>query len=120
MAKAGTHRDAAEWRAIVAAWRQSGESARSFGTKRGISPRTLSWWAWRLRQDAAVEGDRDAGLRLVAVEPAADSGTGIAETSSWALNVEKDGATFALRVQGAIEISALRVVLAAITSKGRR
>jgi hypothetical protein len=30
----------------------SGESAREFAESRGVNPRTLQWWRWRLRMDA--------------------------------------------------------------------
>ena len=44
----GRRRSAAEWRALVAEWRASGQSRGTFATVRGLSPRTLGWWAWRL------------------------------------------------------------------------
>jgi len=31
----------------------SGDSVSEFAARQGLSPRTLAWWRWRLRQDAA-------------------------------------------------------------------
>ena len=43
---------AAEWKRRVARWRASGESAAVFGRRQGWHPRTLTWWASRLRRGA--------------------------------------------------------------------
>jgi hypothetical protein len=43
----------------------SGESAREFAESRGVNPRTLQWWRWRLRIDA--KEDRTPSPRFVPV-----------------------------------------------------
>jgi hypothetical protein len=37
-------------RAVVEAWRRSGESLAAFGRRYGIAPRRVSWWARRLAE----------------------------------------------------------------------
>ncbi len=48
-----------EWSALVVGLERSGESVRSYASRRGVNARTLGWWRWRLRRDrergAAVE-----------------------------------------------------------------
>lgn len=41
-------RSRAEWEALVAEWRGSGVSQKSFAKRKGISPATLCWWSSRL------------------------------------------------------------------------
>lgn len=41
----------AKWREHVRAWRSSGESAVDYCARAGLNPRTLSWWAWKLKSD---------------------------------------------------------------------
>jgi hypothetical protein len=43
----------AEWRTRVRRWEESGLTAREFAAEMGINPRTLAYWKWRLRKDAA-------------------------------------------------------------------
>jgi hypothetical protein len=45
---------AAVWRQRVQAWHRSGLSCRAFADRAGIHPRSLTWWAWKLRQDGAA------------------------------------------------------------------
>jgi hypothetical protein len=46
-----------EWRAVVRAWRKSGQSQTAFAASRGMAPRTLSWWVWKLKQEVDEELD---------------------------------------------------------------
>lgn len=36
-------------------WKASGLSCAEFSKRERINPRTLSWWAWRLRADGEVD-----------------------------------------------------------------
>ena len=55
---------AAEWRRRVRQWRASGESSRAFAATVGCNPRTLTWWASRLRR---APSPREAPFDLVRV-----------------------------------------------------
>jgi hypothetical protein len=50
--KTATEATEAVWRERVTAWRASGETAAQFARGRGYSPKTLTWYASRLRQTA--------------------------------------------------------------------
>lgn len=60
---------AAVWRQRVQAWHRSGLSASAFADREDINPRSLTWWAWKLRQDGAVaeEAKRPAFVPLEVV-----------------------------------------------------
>lgn len=49
MPRAARSRD--EWRAEVEEFERSGMSVAAFVAERGLSPRTLAWWRWRLRRE---------------------------------------------------------------------
>jgi transposase len=69
-------RTAREWSRIVLAWQRSGKSAKEFAAERGISPRTLAWWRWRLAgraESAPSEVEASPALRFVPVQVAAES-----------------------------------------------
>ena len=66
-------RTAKEWSRIVAAWKKSGRPVDEFAASRGIAPRTLTWWKWRLAQLALAEGPAapdELQLIPVGLEPA--------------------------------------------------
>lgn len=100
----------AKWSRLVRALRRSGQSTREFAEQRGISPRSLAWWRWRLAAEAASGGSEQ---RLVAVD--------VDETPTprdgWELST---AAGHVLRVQGTIEPDALARVLDAITRNSKR
>lgn len=57
----------AEWAKRVEAWRSSGRPARDFCEGRGYSPKSLQWWAWKLRKsDSAARAIRP-GVKLARV-----------------------------------------------------
>lgn len=43
---------ARRWAHVVAEAERSDLSLRAFAEARGVNPRTLSWWKWRLAQEA--------------------------------------------------------------------
>lgn len=47
------HADEAVWRERVERWASSGLTCKEFASKEDLSPRSLSWWRWRLRRAAA-------------------------------------------------------------------
>lgn len=48
--------DRDEWLARVREWKQSGLACGAFAKRKKINPRSLSWWAWRLRKDGESLG----------------------------------------------------------------
>jgi hypothetical protein len=44
------HADEAVWRDRVERWAGSGLTGKEFAAKEDLSPRSLSWWRWRLRR----------------------------------------------------------------------
>jgi hypothetical protein len=48
---------------LVRRWRRSGQTARQFAASAGINAGTLSYWAWRLRQEGGGSGKRSVGQR---------------------------------------------------------
>ena len=46
--------DEAVWRDRVERWAGSGLTCKEFAAKEDLSPRSLSWWQWRLRRTASA------------------------------------------------------------------
>ena len=63
-------RNREEWVEVVGRWRASGQSCKGFAARLGVSPSTLSWWAWELGRSGELE---QAGTSFVAVEVAEPS-----------------------------------------------
>lgn len=61
------------WAARVARWTHSGLTAAAFAAREGVNPRTLAYWRWRVRTDAAsrVSARREATFIEVVVPPVA-------------------------------------------------
>lgn len=41
-----------QWAKRVESWKRSGLTAAQFASRHGLSPRSLSWWKWRLSTSA--------------------------------------------------------------------
>jgi len=52
------HADEAVWRDRVERWAGSGLTGKEFAAKEDLSPRSLSWWRWRLQRSAAAPAER--------------------------------------------------------------
>ena len=50
MAKAGSA--AKTWSERVARWERSGQTAKTFALREGVSAQSLAWWRWKLGLDA--------------------------------------------------------------------
>jgi hypothetical protein len=50
MAKAGSA--AKTWSERVARWERSGQTAKTFASREGVSAQSLAWWKWKLGRDA--------------------------------------------------------------------
>ncbi|HMI82539.1 MAG TPA: hypothetical protein VK550_00530 [Polyangiaceae bacterium] len=58
------HAGAEVWRERVERWKASGLTGKEFAAKEDLSPRSLSWWGWRLRR--ATEAPAAQAKRRVA------------------------------------------------------
>jgi hypothetical protein len=63
-------RSAQDWAMLIWELDDSRLSVSEFAAKKGVSPRTLAWWRWKVRQ-AGVERSDD-GLRFVELAVEAD------------------------------------------------
>ena len=75
-----TRRSRADWRRVLSRQAQSGLSIAEFCRREGLSPQSLSWWRWKLREErpaaipaAAPEGPRFVEIQLPGV-PGGDGG----------------------------------------------
>jgi len=59
------------WKKHVIGWRASGETARQYSTRHGLSANTLGWWASQLKRDGEFP---EAAMRWAKVELAAAAG----------------------------------------------
>jgi len=105
-------RKAAEWSERVSAWKASGQTAEVFARSRGLSPRTLVWWASRLRHSATAASTAQVPMARV-VRATAD-----VSPSSSAIVIEIGAAR--VLVHGEPSPSALRSVLAVLRAEAAR
>ncbi len=50
-----------EWVSIIEALEESGEGVSAFAASRGLNPRSVWWWRWRLRKEAEERAPRERG-----------------------------------------------------------
>jgi transposase len=108
-------RTAQAWAQLVEAWQKSGKSAEDFASSRGIAPRTLIWWRWRLASRPSPPA-----LRLVPlqVEPSVAVSSPPDATPAWEIVTARG---HVLRVHRGIAGAELSAVLAALELvEGRR
>lgn len=124
-------RGAEEWRRLVQDWKRSGETAARFAKRRGLSARTLVWWAWRLRQSSPstkrgrrskkreVTASRAVQLVPVEIEPIRSDGDGGPSDAElvWELAAPSG---HVLRVLGSGAMRALDEALVAVTRIDRQ
>lgn len=105
-------RSAREWARLVEDWKKSGLRVSDFAKKRGLEPRRLAWWKWRL-----ASGPRGAedGLRLVPVEVGPASAPMLA--TEWEIVTARG---HVLRSRGPASPTDIAVVLAALEFAGQR
>ena len=113
-------RSAQTWARLIDAWKKSGQTADEFAATRGVAPRTLTWWKWRLATKPPPPGP--ASLRLVPLQldpssPSAPASSPSA-TPAWELITARG---HVLRVHRELDSAELRTVLAALEiAEGRR
>jgi len=95
----------AEWQRRVARWRASGEPASVFATKAGLNPRTLKWWASRLRRGRDRRGEAVELVRVVAAPAARPVASPV--------EIVLAGGTV-VRVSSGFDAGVLRAVVAAL------
>lgn len=61
---------ARRWALVVADAEQSELPLRAFAEARGVNPRTLAWWKWRLAREA--EEDRVDFVEAVVLQPSTE------------------------------------------------
>ncbi len=112
-------RSARAWSRLVAAWNKSGKSADEFAASRGIAPRTLTWWRWRLASQSVSPAPKPLRLVSVHVEPSPPVGQapGSAAPPAWEIVT---AAGHVLRVHRGIAAAELAAVLAALAPVGGR
>jgi transposase len=115
-------RTARQWARLVAAWQKSGKSADEFAAARGVAPRTLSWWRWRLACNAESSLPPPAPLRLVPIQVAPEPSptpltppTTPEATPAWEIVTARG---HVLRVHRGIASAELATVLAALDLAG--
>jgi hypothetical protein len=59
----GKRHDRAQWLQRVRRWKASGLTCKEFSKRERIKPRTLSWWAWRLRSDGESVDRKPSGKK---------------------------------------------------------
>ncbi len=94
-----------EWAERVRRWRASGLTARQFSRREGLNPRTLSWWASILRDEAPKLATFVDVTALVALPP---------RTAALEV-VVRDGVT--VRVGPGFDAALLREVVAALEAR---
>lgn len=60
---------AQEWSDLVRRWQRSGETARDFGARQGVSPGQLSWWRWHLKRGPKAKPAAVATSRALVKAP---------------------------------------------------
>jgi hypothetical protein len=96
-----------KWTDRVRRWRASSLTAREFGARHGLDPRTLRWWAWKLRRSRPAR-PAFVEVRVPPAMPAMEPG---------AVEVLLRGGA-RLRVGAGFDPAHLRAVVAALEEPG--
>lgn len=108
MTKKRKRRTAQEWSEIVARWRVGGESAEAFAKAEGCHPRTLAWWASRLRDSGRRTDAREGAFAPVRVVDSRKSALG-------AVAIRHDSG-FTVTVSAETDVALLRAALTAVSA----
>lgn len=111
-------RSAEQWRELVAAWRASGLTAARFAATRKIKASTLSWWAWKLRGEAASTIAEGSGSVAVAKAPPAFvevvTATAAPSRSGSDAGISLRAGDFEVRIERGFDADTLRRLLDAL------
>lgn len=118
MAQTRKRRTAEQWASLVAGWRQSGLTANEYGTRHGVSPKTLGWWGSELKRRDGKRGvsTRHGGRKADPVRLEFVPLT-VAESSlvRSRLSVTHESG-FTVVIEGGVDGEALSAVLSAVRS----
>ena len=98
-----------EGRIAVAAWRASGEGAKQFGAKHGLSARRLQWWGRRLGESTPAL--TSAGASAVELVP-----IGVIQRDGCDEPIEIVVGVFKIRVPHHVDRDTLRTVVEVLRS----
>ncbi|MGZ6673913.1 MAG: IS66 family insertion sequence element accessory protein TnpA [Solirubrobacteraceae bacterium] len=59
-----------QWKKRVAAFADSGLTARQFAARLGVNPRTLTYWKWRLGAEAAASSSATGSAQFIELSSA--------------------------------------------------
>src|SRR5262245_48386192 len=108
----GTRRSRSEWESLVSDLERSGQGIAQFCARRGLAPRTVQWWRWKLRRAEAMVSSSAASIRLVPVDVIASAGT-----ADGGAPIEISFGDFALRVAVGTEPAYVASLLAALRGR---
>ena len=97
------------WSLRIAAWRASGESARTYGARIGFAPATLRWWSSELGRRGIAVPEAGPEVRLARVQVRSTSASAPRSESGVRLTVGSLG----IAVERGFDVDVLRAVLAA-------
>lgn len=93
------------WSSRIAAWRASGESARSYGARIGFAPATLRWWVSELGRRGIAIPEAASEVRLARVQVRA---AGVVRSDS---GVRLTVGSLGIAVERGFDVDVLRAVL---------
>ena len=109
---------ASEWKTRVSEWRAEGVSAAKYCENRGISPKQLQTWAWKLGlsvRSSATKASAGTPLRLLQVVPSKEAiGPGAKHAQRSGVQLAVAGVT--VDVQSNFDRAVLRDVLSILGS----
>ena len=112
MTKKRDRRPASEWAELVSAWRASGESQRVFAEEQGVNASTLASWSRKLGSGGGSRRPKRRHRRERSTSTFAQvqvAETGPAPSPTVVHVTTPTG--YVVRVMGAVDVAALRVVL---------
>lgn len=71
-------RSRGEWVEVIARWQASGQDRYRFAASLGVSPSTLSWWAWELGRAGKAERASASFVPVEVCEPRASASASVA------------------------------------------
>ena len=94
------------WKRRVASWRASGQTAGEFSEGRPWSPKTLQWWASRLRRERTDPSPAAPVVRVAQLvrAPAAERGAVVVEVLDSRIRITVEAGATAATVAAVLEI----------------
>jgi hypothetical protein len=105
-------RSRAEWAALVAEFRRSGESVAKFAAKRGLQVSSLKWWCWRLGEAKRSQAEEREAVRLVPIDVV---GLAAGASSSSTIVIATAGAE--IRIEAGIDVAYVGALVRELQSR---